>query len=236
LVIALSSATYSLRAADIANTVGDAKVLSISLDSATIVIANNSNRALTAYTVAVDETYAGGQVNHHELTTDAGPNVGVLAGPGHTVDETGHFTNFPNNPVSQVDVRLIAMVFADGTAVEGDPAALKRIVSNRADAAADEEFAVGLIQEALTSNVEHPSEVVWKSVNSRMLTQKAANSPTSHHSPAALLGVQDDIERATHLDTLKHTTEREYLMAERDRLSKEAGLYREMTKVRSVGE
>jgi hypothetical protein len=50
------------------------------------------------------------------------------------------------------------------------------------------------------------------------------------------MGVQDDLERATHVDTLKRTTERDYLIMEREHLSKEAALYRELTKVRSVSE
>jgi hypothetical protein len=235
-VTIFSGVPLSANAADIASTNGVARVLSVDKDSATIVVMNNSHKTMNAYTIAIDETYEGGQVNHHELSNDAGPNVGVLAYPGHMMDETDHFTQFPSNRVVQVDVKLIAMVFTDGTAVAADPAALQRIISNRADAAADEEFAAGIIQNTLASNVGQPSEVIWKSVNSRMLKQKAENSPTVHHSPVALMGVQDDLERATHVDTLKRTTERDYLIMEREHLSKEAALYRELTKVRSVSE
>ena len=103
-------------------------------NTAVIRVLNTSQRDIAAFSLSVDALYADGSKAHSEKMFDYGPLVIARNGALHPTEaneQVAAWTVIPGNPLQKVEVRLVAIVYADRTADVRDEEAYQRIVDHR---------------------------------------------------------------------------------------------------------
>jgi hypothetical protein len=155
------------------------------INMVTLTIANVSHKDITAYNIAIKETYADGQVHNHELMADYVGRIAFVKELQGTVDEDDIRKQFGDGLFHSgetrqemvgvqpgfKDIRAVVDVvaYADQTAEATNADGLKRIVDHRKSEIAATQLANQIIQTALADpNDADPAATAAKKVQERL--------------------------------------------------------------------
>lgn len=133
-------------------------------------VTNNSQKDITAFTVAVRAVYASGYSHVDEKMVDflplmiskqvdlgiASPDEGVFH-PGQTQEETVSFTVVPDNPIVRLETQVEVVAYADRTVQANNDDALGRLLGARKGSLLAKQETVTVLRKTLSNVVDsHP--------------------------------------------------------------------------------
>ena len=193
-----------------------ASVQNISLDpsksTATVRMLNSSSKDISAYTLAIDLSFANGKTIHDERLEDYLPipeNAKKLWHPGTSrelVVPAGTST-----PIAKTEAKVVAIIYADRTADVDNEAAYQRMIDSRKGRAAAMAEVVKALRTAVANSAgPHPSEKASNSIKQLLYEAKASGSGDMHGElTVALQTLQDAPKAAARLNV----NEADYLTA-----------------------
>jgi hypothetical protein len=197
----------------------------------TLKIANTSHKDITAFNIAIKETYANGRVEEHEMLEELVGKIlrakelqGTLEGesfrkqfgdggfhPGEVRDEKLPVQPGLTNYQAVIDV----VAYIDGTADADNAAGLERIVDERKAAVASKKMATEIIQTALAdANDTDPSTTAAREIQDRATIWKAQRHTKIELDTVLLESVANELKtlssrNANKRDALKQIVNRE---------------------------
>jgi len=174
--------------------------------TATIEILNQSDKDITAYSLAIEAVLQDHQVDRSERMADYGARLsakGEGLHPGQTAKEPLQFS--PKNRAMSVKATVVAVVFADQTSEASSSEALDRIVEHRTSEALMTRTSIEAVSQALAGTSEHPGETAGKIIRDRI------NTPAPRISKEYMKSVAAGLEKAPQGAASMGVTEREYL-------------------------
>ncbi len=203
----------------------------------TATIANTSNKDITAFNIAIKETYADGHVHSHELLEEyAGRIVFVQESKG-TPDEADIRKQFgdglfhPGESRNEIigvqpglqnfEAVVDVIAYADQTAEATNNDALQRLLEERNASAASTRMANEIIQTALAdSNDADPAATATKAIQDRITVWKAQKHTTVDFQPGVADGVVEELRAiSSHPSTDKRNALTQYLTKSEKRLA-----------------
>lgn len=188
----------------------------------TLEIVNRSHKDVTGYTIRIQDTFADGHVDWHELTAEyvglerfmqemkGSPNEALrrerygdgLFHPGEVREE---FTNMqPGSMGFHADVVVAA--YADGTVEATNKDALRRLADHRKAALESMQLANDIIQTALGDpNDANPAATAASKIQDRINAWKAQRHTTEemeHFESDTLKGIVDELRQISSRDAL----------------------------------
>lgn len=184
-----------------------ATVTDITTLGASVQVLNTSNQDITAYTIAIETTFADGHANRSESMKDYGPDntaKGEILHPGSTDEiRIGGWES-----TAKVKVKVSAVVYADKTSEASDAEALGRIVDHRTSMALMTNSTVGVLRTVLADPAnEHPGKEVASRIRTVASSPKAAPGIDKEFMKA----VSEEYENAPRRASDAGVTERQYL-------------------------
>lgn len=187
--------------------------LDLTHDRATIEVLNQSDKDITAFSVAIEEVLQDNRVIHSEQMTDYGSFLtarGEVLHPGETSTQQVQFSSQSSNPVVSVRATVVALVFADQTAQASNSDALNRISDHRLSMALMARTSVEAVTSALAATSEHPGALAGSIIRDRINKQPSPVS-SAGIDKEFMKHVAQELEDTPKKATAEGITERQYL-------------------------
>jgi hypothetical protein len=203
----------------------------------TATVVNTSHKDITAFNIAIKETYADGHVNSHELLEEyAGLIVFVQESKG-IADEAGIRKQFGDGlfhpgegrkeiigvqpGLQNFEAVVDVVAYTDQTAEATNNDALRRLLEERSASAASTRMANEIIQAALADqNDADPAATAAKEIQDRITVWKAQKHTTVDFEPGVADGVVEELRViSSHPLTDKRNGLTQYLAKSEKRLA-----------------
>ena len=204
----------------------------------TLKILNTSHKDITAFNIAIKETYANGRVEQHEVLEDligkilrakeiqgdhsrGAETFRKMYGdggfhPGELLDEKLPVQPGLTNYQAVIDV----VTYIDSTAEATNNDALGRIVDERQATVASQKIITEIIQTALADpNDTDPSATAAKRIRDRATTWKVQQHTKLDLDPVRLESIADELKAVSSRNVNKRDALKEIVKTEEDRLS-----------------
>jgi hypothetical protein len=203
----------------------------------TATVVNVSHKDITAFNIAIKETYADGHVNSHELLEEYAGLVGFVEEAKGTADEADIRKQFgdglfhPGESRNEIigvqpglkDFAAVVDVVAytDQTAEATNNDGLQRLLEERKASIASTQMANEIIQAALADpNDADPAATAAKAIQDRITVWKAQTHTTVDFEPGVASGVVEELRAiSSHPLTDKRNALTKYLTKSEKRLA-----------------
>ncbi len=176
----------------------------------TATVVNTSHKDITAFNIAIKETYADGHVRSHELLEELAGRAAFVEEFKGTVDEANIRKQFgdglfhPGESRNEIigvqpslqnfEAVVDVVAYTDQTAEATNNAALQRLLEERNASAASTRMANEIIQAALADpNDADPAATAAKAIQDRIAVYKAQTHTTVDFEPGVASGVVEEL-------------------------------------------
>jgi len=205
----------------VAGATATVKNIDLSQNTAVIEIQNTSRKDIAAYAVSVEAVYANGYKAKSELMQDYGPVLtarGQALLPGATTIQSSSWSTATTTSLVTVNVKVVAIVYADRTAENIDQEALGRVAEHRNSMALMTRTSANTLESALRDQTnEHPGLKAAAAMNAL----PASSLPTGIGRKYAN-GLAEEFENASQNASKQGISEREFLAQRLQKLKQRA--------------
>jgi hypothetical protein len=183
-------------------------------------VINDYNQLLTAFTIAVDVVYADGYPNHSETSVDFLSAPGIA--PGAAFEHIGGppATSHDHGLLREVTLTPLVAIYKDGTSEALNKAAFHRIADVRTGILKALEVSVSSIQQALSTNSQHPAADASSAITQAMQQDRAATAGPNGVRRVVANGRPNQADEGWLKDTLQELSKAQSSTNERDYLEK----------------
>jgi len=182
--------------------------------TATVEIINQSNKDVTAYSLAIEEVLQDRRVIHSERMMDYGAFLaarGEVLHPGQASTQLLSFSPAPSNPLASISATVVAVVFADQTSEVSESDAFSRIADHRVSVALMTRTSVEAVKAALAdTKSQHPGASAGSLIRDR-INRSSKPTSTDGIDKEYMKAMAKDLEDAPNKAASNGLTEREYL-------------------------
>src|SRR6266481_2173039 len=192
----------------------------------TLKIANTSHKDITAFNIAIKETYADGRVAKHELLeelvgkildfqklqgTSHEASFRKLYGDGAFHPGEVHDEIVPVQPgFINIEAAIDVVTYIDGTADSNNNDGLRRIVDERKGAIASKKIATNVIKSALAdTNDTDPATTAARKIKDQATVWRATKHTTLDLDPVVLETMAAELNTVKKRDALQKIVDRE---------------------------